>query len=239
MARRRPRGDALRAEDRGGGRRLRARGRGPAGLERRRSATTAPRRDRRCGAMAGKPLKLRFKNALKGPTSLAFPGCRIANSVSGFSGLTGAAIPAGRRAGDRHRAARSRLQSLLALWAAERPRAARRGPVRPAGRRRALPAAGGPRRGRRVFAARRRLARECRDGAADARRAAGRAGAPAARQRHSRSVAVALCLRRNRACDRRRRRPERNVRAARRGIPDGAELPLRTDARPASRPASA
>ncbi len=44
---------------------------------------------------AGKPLKLRVNNALKAPTSLAFPGCRVANSVSGFSGLTGAAIPAG------------------------------------------------------------------------------------------------------------------------------------------------
>jgi len=45
--------------------------------------------------MAGRPMKLGFKNALQGPTSLAFPGCRVANSVSGFSGLTGPAIPPG------------------------------------------------------------------------------------------------------------------------------------------------
>jgi FtsP/CotA-like multicopper oxidase with cupredoxin domain len=44
---------------------------------------------------AGKGMKLRFKNALQTPTSLAFPGSGLANSVSGFSGLSGAAVAAG------------------------------------------------------------------------------------------------------------------------------------------------
>jgi FtsP/CotA-like multicopper oxidase with cupredoxin domain len=44
---------------------------------------------------AGKAMRLRFKNALQTPTSLAFPGCRVVNSVSGFSGLSGAAVAPG------------------------------------------------------------------------------------------------------------------------------------------------